>query len=88
MTGREELYGAMDRFLAALDARDPSRVGWADGLLYTENNVALEPGDGIWNTLTARGPYDLRFADAEQGQVAVFTCVEETDAVSPCSIRL
>src|SRR5690606_41922219 len=37
---------------------------------------------------TGRGPYDLRFAEAGQGQVAVFTCVEETDAVSPCSIRL
>ncbi len=85
---REELYEALDRFLAALDAREPAAVEWADGLLYTENNVALEPGDGLWNTLTARGPYDLRFADTSHGQVALFTCVEETDAVSPCAIRL
>jgi hypothetical protein len=85
---REALYEALDRFLAALDARDPTHVAWARDLSYTENNVALEPGDGFWNTLTARGPYDLRFADAEQGQVALFTCVEETDAVSPCAIRL
>ncbi|HWK42069.1 MAG TPA: hypothetical protein VNR60_09075 [Croceibacterium sp.] len=82
------LYDALDRFLAALDARDPARVEWADGLRYTENNVALEPGDGLWNTLTARGPYDLRFADEDSRQVALFTCVEESDAVSPCAIRL
>lgn len=87
-TTRGELYHALDRFLAALDARDPARIVWNEDLLYTENNVALEPGDGVWNTLTARGPYDLRFADLERGQVALFTCVEETDALSPCAIRL
>jgi hypothetical protein len=85
---REELYDTLDRFLAALDARDAGRAKWAADLLYTENNVALEPGNGLWNTLSARGPYDLRFADPEHGQVALFTCVEETDAVSPCAIRL
>lgn len=88
MASREQLYETLDHFLAALDTGDAGRVAWADGLLYTENNVALEPGDGLWNTLTARGPYDLRFADPAHGQVALFTCVEETDAVSPCAIRL
>ncbi len=88
MASREQLYETLDRFLAALDAGDAGRVAWADGLLYTENNVALQPGDGLWNTLSARGPYDLRFADPERGGVALFTCVEETDAVSPCAVRL
>lgn len=88
MATREELYEALDRFCAALDARDPSRLAWCGDRLYTENNVALEPGDGLWGTITARGSYDLRFADAERGQVALFTCVEETDAISPCAIRL
>lgn len=88
MATRAELYAALDGVLAALDARDPARVAWSPDLLYTENNVALAPGDGLWNTLTARGPYDLRFADPERGQVALFTSVEETDAISPCAIRL
>ena len=88
MATREGLYEALDRFRDALAARDPGRVEWARGLRYTENNVALEPGDGLWNTLTALGPYDLRFADASHGQVALFTSAEETDAVSPCAIRL
>jgi hypothetical protein len=88
MATREGLYEAVDRFRDALAARDSTRVEWSDGLRYTENNVALEPGDGVWNTLTALGPYDLRFADASHGQAALFTSVEETDAVSPCAIRL
>jgi hypothetical protein len=88
MTAREGLYEALDRFRDALSARDPARVEWSSRLRYTENNVALEPGDGLWNTLTRLGPYDLRFADASHGQVALFTCVGETDAISPCAIRL
>jgi hypothetical protein len=85
---RESLYESLDLFREALAARDPARIEWSEALRYTENNVALEPGDGLWNTLTALGPYDLRFADASHGQVALFTSVEETDAVSPCAIRL
>ena len=88
MAIRDELYAALDAFLAALKTRDPSRVNWAAGLFNTENNVRLEPGDGLWNTITAQGPYDLRFADEAAGQVALFTCVEETNAVSPAAIRL
>jgi hypothetical protein len=88
LTTREGLYEALDRFRDALAARDIARVEWSPALRYTENNVALEPGDGLWNTLTALGPYDLRFADASHGQVALFTQVEETDAISPCAIRL
>jgi hypothetical protein len=85
---REGLYEALDRFRDALAAGDPARVEWSPGLRYTENNVVLAPGDGVWSTLTALGPYDLRFADASHGQVALFTSVEETVAVSPCAIRL
>jgi hypothetical protein len=85
---RESLYETLDLFREALAARDPARIEWSQALRYTENNVELDPGDGLWNTLTALGPYDLRFADASHGQVALFTAVEETDAVSPCAIRL
>ena len=88
MTTRENLYAALDRYLAALAARDPAAAGVADSAFITENNVALPPGDGLWNTITALGPYDLRFADVTTGQVALFTCAEETDAVSPVAIRL
>ena len=85
---RGDFYTALDRYLAALEARDPGLVDWAPDVFTTENNVALEAGDGCWNTITARHPYDLRFADVESGQVAVFTAIEETNALSPCCIRL
>ena len=88
MATREDLYAALDRYLEALLARDPARLEWAPGALTTENNVALEPGDGLWNTVTGIGPYDLRFADTQTSQVALFTTVEETRDTSGACIRL
>lgn len=88
MANRDALYTALDTYLCALEARDPSRLALAAGAFNTENNVAIQPGDGLWNTITNRGDYDMRFADEKTGQVALFTCVEETNALSPCSIRL
>ncbi len=88
MANREELYAALDRYIAALKTRDPATVPWAENAFNTENNVRLEPGDGAWNTITALGDYDLRFADVATGQVALFTCIEETNALSPAAIRL
>jgi hypothetical protein len=88
LTTRGELYAALDRYLEALTARDPARIEWASDALVTENNVALAPGDGLWGTITGLGPYDLRFADGEAGQVALFTTVTETRDTSAACIRL
>ncbi len=88
MASREELYGVLDAYLAALAARDPSLAPIAANAFNTENNVVLQVGDGVWNTITAKHDYDLRFAEPGRGQVAVFTAVEETDALNPCCIRL
>lgn len=88
MTTRNELYAVLDQYLDALRNGTPNTAGVADSAFITENNVQLLPGDGLWNTLTKLGPYDLRFADTALGEVAVFTTAEETDATSPVSIRL
>jgi hypothetical protein len=85
---RDGLYAALDRYLEALLARDHARLAWAPGALVTENNVALEPGDGLWGTITGLGPYDLRFADVETGQVGLFTTVTETRDTSGACIRI
>jgi hypothetical protein len=85
---RADLYKVLDAYIAALKARDPSRVKWAPTVRHTENNVALMVGDGLWATLTALGPYDLRFADPLTGQVALYTTVTETDETSAMALRL
>lgn len=88
MASRAELYAALDRYCEALLAHDCARLEWAPDALVTENNVALEPGDGLWGTITGLGPYDLRFADEQTEQVALFTTVTETRDISGACIRL
>ena len=85
---RAALYHALDRYLAALAARDPARLDWAPRVRNVENNVALMVGDGLWGTITALGAYDLRFADPVQGTVGFFGAVTETSATSPFALRL
>jgi hypothetical protein len=87
-TTRAALYAALDKYLAALKAQDPTRVEWASHVRNTENNVALMVGDGLWQTITALGSYDLRFADPQLGQVAFFGTVTETEETAAFSLRL
>ena len=87
--GREALYALADSYLAALAARDPSRLPWADEVAFSENNVRLMIGDGLWNTISAvRGSYDLKAADPATGQVAWFGIVEEHGHPAIMALRL
>ncbi len=86
--GRQCLYGVLDAYLGALKAKSPDRAPWAKGARYTENNVALTPGDGVWGTITGLGDYDLRFADTKTGEVGFYGVVDESDDASPFALRL
>jgi hypothetical protein len=85
---RAGLYRILDQYLAALQSRDPARVPWAPDALHVENNVILEPGDGLWGTISALEAYDLRFADPQTGEVGFFGAVTETRDTSPLGLRL
>lgn len=82
------LYGVLDNYLAARDAHDARKVKWAARVKNTENNVELRPDDGLWGTITARDAYEMRFADPQTGQVAIFGVVQETTTRSPYAMRL
>ncbi len=85
---RQCLYSALDAYLAALKLRDARQVHWAQQPRYTENNVELAPGDGLWGTITGLDSYEMRFADVKEGQVAVFGVVEEATTKAPYATRL
>lgn len=86
---REDLYAAADAYLAALAANTPSALAWADRVVFTENNVQMAIGDGLWNTVTAvRGGYDLKTADERAGQVSWFGIIEESGEAAVMGLRL
>ena len=82
------LYKGLDGFLEALRHGEPWRVKWAPDAIVTENNVALEIGDGLWGSITKLESYDLRMADPVTGQVAMFGAVNESGAISPFVVQL
>lgn len=82
------LYAFVDQYLEALQHRDATRLPWAQDARYTENNVQLPTGEGVWGTVTGLGSYKLRFADTRNGQVGVFGAIDEADATSAFALRL
>jgi hypothetical protein len=82
------LYGFADRYLDALGHNDAARLPWAKEARYSENNVALAVGDGMWATTTHVDDYRLKFADVRAGEVGVFSIVEESNNRSGFALRL
>lgn len=86
---RAALDAAIDSYLAALAAQDTSAIAWADHVVFTENNVQLAIGDGLWNTVSrVRRDYDLRALDPVTGQACWFGHVEEGPDTSVMCLRL
>jgi len=85
---RAALYGALEEYLAALGRKDPGAVNWAPAPFITENNVRLEPDDGLWGTIVRMGDYRLMFADEQTRQVGYFGTVVEPMDESAFTVRL
>ncbi|MCW2350837.1 hypothetical protein [Sphingobium sp. B12D2B] len=85
---RAALYDALEAYLAALGRKDPGAVDWAPDPFITENNVRLQPDDGLWGTIERLGDYRLMFADEQTRQAGFFgTAVEPLDE-SAYTVRL
>jgi len=84
---RKCLYGFVDQYLAALFAHEPARLPWAKDVKFTENNVELQIGDGLWGTITGFGGA-TRAADPQNGEVAFYGMVEERGVQSFLALRM
>ncbi len=83
------LTGVLDQYLAGLVAHDPSRVPFATHVKFTENNVELAVGDGLWGTISGiRHDSDLSFADTADGEVGYYGVVEEHGNPAYIALRL
>lgn len=85
---RQGLYAVLDNYLAALGRRDAGAVQWAVGARHSENNVMLEPGDGVWATIDKLGDYQLKFSDPVTGGIGYFGTIIEPHEESAFSLRL
>ena len=76
---RECLEGVVNQYLAALAARDPSRLSFASDVKFTENTAKLKIGEGFWVTANGAGAFKLYFAEPEAGQVGFIGVMKEWD---------
>ncbi len=84
------LDGWADRYMAALVAHDPGRLPWAKNARFSENNVMLKPGDGLWKTISSKGEAisELHFADVPFQTAGFFDIVKERDVSGFFALRL
>src|SRR5579862_7144559 len=85
---RAGLEQAVDDYLAALVANDPSRLRLAEGVVFVENYQPLKLGEGTWATITGRGTYSHYFADPEQDSVGFIGTVRENGLPALLDLRL
>ena len=82
------LDGFVNQYLDALVAHDPSHVPVRSTIKFTENDVALKLGEGLWATASARGVYKEYFDDPQAGQVAFFGTMQENGHGIALALRL
>lgn len=88
MCDRACLEGLMNQYLDALVAHGAKRIPTTADVKFTENDVVMKLGDGLWNTASARGTYKEYFDDPEAGQVAFFGTLKENGHGIALALRL
>jgi len=74
----ECLNNLLSRYLDALVSHDAKRLPWAKSARFSENNVALKIGDGLWQTASGVSrSQGATFIDAHAGSVGYVGVIEE-----------
>ncbi|HJT89443.1 MAG TPA: hypothetical protein VJ732_16355, partial [Bryobacteraceae bacterium] len=84
---RRCLEAFVDRYLEAMVAHNPKGVPVQDPR-YSEDDVELPFGSGLWRTASGLGKYKLYFADPQQGQVGFFGTIRENGKGAALALRL
>src|SRR5215467_6382376 len=71
------LKTALDQYLNAVIAHNPSAAPLFPGFRQTENAVVVKLGTGVWKSVTGLGKVQRRYADPVSGQAAYFGIVQE-----------
>jgi hypothetical protein len=82
------LNGFVDQYMVAVAAHDPSKLPTAANVRYSENNVEMKLGEGLWQTSDGWGSYKVYIADAQTGQVGFLGVSNEDAHLSVFAARL
>src|SRR5690606_9427139 len=71
------LEGMVERYFDAVIDNNPAALPIAPNAKFTEDGQRLMIGDGLWNTMKAKGKYRLFVTDVPAQQVAVLATLYE-----------
>ncbi len=67
-------------YVDALVAHDPSQLPLASDVRFTEDSHELEPGEGLWKSVTAKGHFRQDYVDTRKQIVAAHVELFEGDS--------
>jgi hypothetical protein len=82
------LIGYLHRYMDALVKRAPAQAPLAKGVEFTENDVAMPIGKGLWRTVSGASKDGLEVADPSTGEAAWFGLVYEHGQPAYYAMRL
>jgi hypothetical protein len=82
------LNGFVDQYMAAVAAHDPSRLPHSANVKYSENNVEMKLGEGLWQTSDGWGSYKVYVDDPQTGQVGFLGVANEDTHLACFAARL
>lgn len=82
------LIATVQAHMAALEARNYASLPLAPDVMFTENNVVLPVGQGLWRTIVDADDNGLAVADETTGQAAWFGSVRENDHAAFYAVRI
>lgn len=82
------LIATLGAFRDALAAGDATRLPLSPRVVFTENNVRLQPGEGLWATVREVDENGLMVADETTGHAAWFGSVRENGHAAFYAARL
>ncbi len=85
---RSCLKTALDQYLNAVVAHNPSAAPLFPGFRQTENAVVVKFGTGVWKSVTGLGKVQRRYLDPVSGQAAYFGIVEEGSGSAIVTARI
>lgn len=74
---RDCLNGFVDRYLDAMVKHNTKLVPLTENVKLTENGQRLDPGDGLWRSMSSKGTYRLFVTDVQAGEVGFIGTIRE-----------
>lgn len=82
------LRGMLDSYLQAVITHDPAKAPLVIGFRQTENAINVQPGKGVWQSVTGLGKVQRRYFDPVTGQAGYYGTVMEGSEQAIVTVRL